>query len=200
MAEQKAPPIDRPLSRSYLREFSGWSTAYPPAISEPTSLRIMENISITREGAASIRPGMRSILSEDLFLTSAYGEKVVGSFEHFFLNDGRKAFLFAVRKSTNKIGFRVAAYNKTSARYELKTLPEAGFVIPQGEESLSFTEDTTYVRYVQIDNKIIALSNEGEDMRIFWVGEHKKAKRVQSLPFPEWSSSSMLKIVHPSHT
>ena len=199
MAEQKAPPIDRPLSRSYLREFSGWSTAYPPAISEPTSLRIMENISITREGAASIRPGMRSILSEDVFLTSAYGEKVVGSFEHFFLNDGRKAFLFAVRKSTNKIGFRVAAYNKTSARYELKTLPEAGFVIPQGEESLSFTEDTTYVRYVQIDNKIIALSNEGEDMRIFWVGEHKKAKRVQSLPFPEWLPSSMLKIVHPSH-
>ena len=119
MAEQKAPPIDRPLSRSYLREFSGWSTAYPPAISEPTSLRIMENISITREGAASIRPGMRSILSEDLFLTSAYGEKVVGSFEHFFLNDGRKAFLFAVRKSTNGIDAFNATGRICSASYRV---------------------------------------------------------------------------------
>ena len=30
-------PIDRPLSRAYLREFTGWSTAYPPGLSEPTS-------------------------------------------------------------------------------------------------------------------------------------------------------------------
>lgn len=53
-------PIDRPLSKAYLREFTGWSTAYPPGLSDPTSLRQMENAWITREGAAAIRPGMRS--------------------------------------------------------------------------------------------------------------------------------------------
>lgn len=52
-------PIDRPLSRAYLRQFSGWSTAYPPGISEPTSLRIMENVMINRDGSVGIRPGLR---------------------------------------------------------------------------------------------------------------------------------------------
>jgi len=44
VAEKKTPaPIDRPLSRAYLREFTGWSTAYAPGLSDPTSLRVMEN-------------------------------------------------------------------------------------------------------------------------------------------------------------
>ena len=50
MAKQTiAAPIDRPLSRAYLRKFTGWSTAYPPGMSDPTSLRVMHNCSITAD-------------------------------------------------------------------------------------------------------------------------------------------------------
>ena len=52
-------PIDRPLSRAYLREFSGWSTAHPPGLSEPTSLRTMENMQVNRDGSLRVRPGLR---------------------------------------------------------------------------------------------------------------------------------------------
>ena len=38
---QTPPPIDKPLARAYLRKFTGWSTAYPPGTSDPTSLRVM---------------------------------------------------------------------------------------------------------------------------------------------------------------
>ena len=77
-------PIDRPLSKAYLREFDGWSTAYPPGISEPNSLRLMENVWITREGACSIRPGLRSILGPNIFLTTTHSQTMVGDFEHFY--------------------------------------------------------------------------------------------------------------------
>ena len=73
MAKQTiAAPIDRPLSRAYLRKFTGWSTAYPPGMSDPTSLRVMHNCSITADGALRIRPGMRSV-----FITPADGEIVL---------------------------------------------------------------------------------------------------------------------------
>ena len=97
------PPIDRPLSKAYLREFKGWSTAYPPGISDPTSLRIMENILITREGAARVRPALRSVLTQDRWLDSTEGLTMVGGFEHFFLNDGRKALLFAAKRESDGV-------------------------------------------------------------------------------------------------
>src|SRR5690349_5853427 len=54
-----AAPIDRPLARAYQREFSGWSTAYPPGVSEPTSQRILENMMVNRDGTLRLRPGLR---------------------------------------------------------------------------------------------------------------------------------------------
>ena len=60
-----APPIDRPLSRAYLREFTGWSTAYSPGLSDPTSLRTMENSYVTRNGALAVRPVMQLSLAFD---------------------------------------------------------------------------------------------------------------------------------------
>ena len=79
-------PIDRPLSRAYLREFTGWSTAYSPGLSDPTSLRTMENCYVTRNGALAVRPGLRRMLE---------WPDIVGSFEAFFLADGSKAILYA---------------------------------------------------------------------------------------------------------
>ena len=84
------PPIDRPLSKAYLRKFGGWSTAYAPGLSEPTSLRILENMQVTREGAVAVRPALRSILTENQWLTTNFQSTMVGGFERFFLSDGRK--------------------------------------------------------------------------------------------------------------
>ena len=156
MAEKKTPPpIDRPLSKAYLREFMGWSTAYPPGLSDPTSVRTMENILITREGGARVRPALRSVLPEDFWLPYNYGAEMVGGWEHFFLNDGRKALLFAVRQG-NEVGFRVAVYNSAEKCYDIEplTAPGIDFNIPQGESELNFTNATTFVKYLQIDNKI----------------------------------------------
>ncbi len=44
-------PIDKPLQKAYLREFTGWSSVYPPGNSEPTSCRLMENVMIKRNGS-----------------------------------------------------------------------------------------------------------------------------------------------------
>ena len=201
MADKKSlpAPIDRPLSRAYLREFTGWSTAYPPGLSDPTSLRLMENIFITREGAAAIRPGLRSVLTKDVFLSKNFGITLVGSFEHFYTNDGRKALLFATRETDNSVFFRAALYNPGTQRFDVKSLTDVGleFDIPQGQATLSFSAATTYVRYVQIDNKIFAMSNAGEAIRIFWVGNEKKARKIVGLTRPTWSSDDKLTVCHP---
>lgn len=178
-------PIDRPLSKAYLREFTGWSTAYAPGLSDPTSLRVMENCWITREGALAIRPALRSVLPEGNWVTTNYNARIIGSFESFFLNDGTKALLFATREASGQVIFRVAKYNGTG--YEIITLEEAGF-----SGSASFSSQTTYVRYLQIDNKVFALAdspNENDTARIFYVGAEKKIVEPEEITVPEWDSS-----------
>ncbi len=197
MAEKKiTPPIDRPLSKAYLRGFTGWSTEYPPGLSEPNSLRIMENVWISREGAARIRPGLNSIFKPDVFLSTP----CVGSFEHFWLNDGSKAILFAVRETNDTVGFRVGKYEADNHTYAILTLAEAGFEVPQGESELRFSETTAYVRYLQIDNKIVALSDAGEPMRLFYVGTTKRARKVQEISRPSWAVADKPRVVHPDPT
>lgn len=188
-------PIDRPLSRAYLREFTGWSTAFPPGLSDPTSLRQMENIWTTREGAAAIRPGMRSIFPDGVWLTT----DVVGGFEHFWLDDGRRALLFAVREAGGTVGFRVGVYDSALDRFEVQALVSAdtNFQIPQGYATLSFTAATTYVRYLQIDNKIFALSDADEPLRLFTVGATKTARKMVRISRPNWNTTDKLTIRHP---
>ena len=201
MAGKKSTPapIDRPLSKAYLREFTGWSTAYPPGLSDPTSLREMENVQITREGAARIRPALRSVLPADTWLDSNYSSTMVGGFEHFFLNDGTKALLFAARQSSGVVAFKVAAYNTTTHRFDIKNLTDSGvgFSIPQGGAVLNFSNATTFVKYLQIDNKIFALSDAGEDLRLFSVGATKSARKITPLTRPNWDSADTLTVVHP---
>lgn len=193
------PPIDRPLSKAYLRQFSGWSTAYPPGMSDPTSLRLMENVQVTREGAIRTRPALRSVLTADTWLDANYDSTMVGGFEHFFLNDGTKALLFAARQASGIVGFKVAVYNVATMRFDIKNLTDAGieFDIPQGEAVLNFSNATKFVKYLQIDNKILALSDAGEDLRMFNVGATKRARKVTSITVPEWDSSDVLTVVHP---
>lgn len=196
-------PIDRPLSRAYLRQFLGWSTAYPPGASEPASLRLMENVMINRDGSVRIRPGLRYINYRTppntvgpVFGTSDYPQlSVIGAHEPFFLNDGSKAYLYAVREPSGGIGFRVLAF--IGSTQVIKTLAEADFFMPQGEASLKFTWKTTYVKYLQIDNNIFALSNAGEELRLFAVGTNKVAKRMNSINRPQWSVQDKLTVVHP---
>lgn len=168
--KQPKAPIDNPLARSYLREFSGWSTAYPPGMSDPTSVRTMENIYITREGAARVRPGIRSVFTENWWLGNS-GETIVGSFEHFIDTDtGQIALLFAVRGSGGTVNFRVVRYNSSTQRFD--DLPG---VFP----SITFSSATTFVKYLQIDNKILALSNDPDEPAIlFNVGATKSARKI----------------------
>ena len=192
-------PIDRPLAKAYLRQFQGWSTAYPPGLSDPTSLRIMENVQVTREGAVRTRPALRSVLTLNTWLDANYDARMVGGYEHFFLNDGRKALLFAARNNTGIVSFKVAVYNSATSRFDILPLsdPAVNFSIPQGESILNFSSATTFVKYLQIDNKIFALSDAGEDLRLFNVGATKAARKVVPITVPAWDTASALTIVHP---
>ncbi len=193
MAEKKiAAPIDRPLSRAYLREFTGWSTAYAPGLSDPTSLRIMENCWITREGALAVRPALRSVFPDGNWITTNFNARIVGSFETFFLNDGGKALLFATKETTGIVSFKVAAYNYTTDEYEVQTLADSEF-----EGTTQFSEQCMYVRYIQIDNKIFALpdsTNPADTVRIFYVGNEKKVVTPQEITHPQWSTGEALTV------
>lgn len=191
-------PIDRPLSKAYLREFAGWSTAYPPGLSEPNSIRVMENVQVTRDGAARVRPGLRS------YMRTKSPLPIVGSHELFYTTNG-KAYLVAVRETVDVgtgtereiVGFRVIGPDD-SGTIVMRTLAAAGFTLPAGSNVIAFTSATTYVRYLQIDNKIFALSNAPEGMLMFWVGEEKKAKKLQSITRPDWTTADKLTAMQPS--
>lgn len=190
MATKKSTPapIDRPLSRAYLREFAGWSTAYAPGLSDPTTLSTMENCYVTREGALAVRPALRSVFAANNWVTTNLNARIIGSFETFFLNNGTKALLFAIREAGGFVSFRVAVEGASS--YEIITLAAAGFA---GDESaMRFTGDTKYVRYLQIDNKVLALpdsTNPNDTVRIFYVGATKKLVRPRAITRPAWSAA-----------
>lgn len=206
-------PIDRPLSKAYLREFSGWSTAYPPGLSDPTSLRIMENVMINKDGSARIRPGLKYLsyttLPDDDVDPAVVGvgmfEPLVGTHETFFLNDGTKAYLFAVRETveidsvdTEVVGFRVLIPDiDGSLVYELDA-PEIGFTLPDVPTDICFSSSTTYVKYLQVNNRIFALSNNGEPMRYFDVGDVKMAKRLSTIMRPDWVPADKLTVINPT--
>lgn len=179
-----AAPIDRPLSRAYLRQFKGWSTAYPPGLSDPASLRTMKNMLVNRDGSLRIRPGIRNLFR------LAPGLQMVGSFEAFYLNDGRKAYLFAVRdKVTRYISFRVATKLPGDNHLTPVTLNDGGLGFdisrwPDVVNGPSVGSGVTYIKYVQIDNKIIALCNNGHPCIVFHVGATKSVPLTIMLPQP----------------
>ena len=203
MATKKAgppAPIDKPLSSSYLKEFHGWSTAYPPGISDPSSLRVAENVMVTRDGALRIRPALQNVLNQQYSLNTGNGDDlgIVGSFEQFFVTADAtytgKAFLFAVRGSVT-VNFRAALQRKSDSLYDVKLLTNAavGFSgsIP------TFSLDTTFIKYLQIDNKILALSDAGDPVAMFKVGTTKTAKSVSPTGLSVPAEDQLLIVRHP---
>lgn len=203
--KQTPPPIDRPLSRAYLRNFTGWSTAYPPGLSDPTSCRQMENMFVTRDKGLSVRPGLRYMsyldtpdvdpLNNDV-PGVAFDRPLVGELEPFYLTGGTKALLFAVREVDQSVGFRVLIMDRPDKT--VFSLEEAGFFIPQGTATLNFSSATKHVTYLQIDNRILAMSDAGELLRYFTVGTERVAKALSPITTPKWEDADKPVIVHPS--
>lgn len=148
MADTIAPPIDRPLNKTYLQGFTGWSTAFGPALAEDSSMRQMENVLIGRDGSACVRPAMRLMFDEH----ADPSVQLIGSFEQFYGVAG-KQILYALRDlDDGLIYFETRVY--VNGKYMDPELPG---------NAPTFHKDTTYVRYLQIDNRIYCLSNSGED-------------------------------------
>jgi hypothetical protein len=158
----------------------------------------MENVQVTREGAARVRPGLRS------YMRTKSPLPIVGSHEIFYTPNG-KAYLVAVRETVDVgtadereiVGFRVIGEDATG-EIVMGTLAEFDFEVPADPNVLSFTAATTYVKYLQIDNKIFALSNAPEGMLMFWVGAEKKAKKLSSITRPAWNTADKLTVVQPN--
>lgn len=219
MAEKKkvAPPIDRPLSKAYLRSFTGWSTAYPPGLSDPTSCRVMENMLVDRNGGLMLRPGLRyasytntpnlvdtekhhygtalAHIDETAPMSTIEGREMVGTLEPFYLHNGTRAYLFAVRETDGTVGFRVLSFSNLHDM--VQSITASGLICPQGEETVRFSPATKYVSYVQIDNRILAMSDAGESVLLFFVGGQKLAKRLNTINVPEWKDEQKPVVRHP---
>ena len=156
MAGKQGPPapIDNPLGSSYLRGFDGWSTAYPPELSSPTSVRQMNNLLVTDGGALRIRPGLRFIDEPVTF--SAGMTSFVGDFETFPITTTRRGLFTAVRHSD---GVRFAYFVERADGLFEEREPDLDSVDPATipNWSLPLPSGVTYIRYLSIDNKVIAL-------------------------------------------
>ena len=186
------PRPDQPLASSYARGFDGWSTAYPPELSAPTTLRQMENVYITPENAVKIRPGLRSVFTENYWLGDE-GLSIVGGFEHFMATPEKKGLLLAVRHEDRSITFKTFVENLETGRFD------PADIFP-GLENIVLPTSVRFVRYLQIDNKILALpSDSNYGAVLFFVGATKRVKDLPSegLSIPNWSDAHKLEVVHP---
>ena len=163
MAEKKqAPaPIDRPLSRAFLRQFIGWSTEFPPGASEPNSLRTMEDALVSRDGALCIRPGMKSWTTPRSSWTF-WGEEMsfVSSLEPFYLNSGELAYLAALKDETSGYTTLATLRKNVTGLYHPEPLFNVFTPKDQRFNAAAYGgAGVEYVRFVQIDNKVVALWN-----------------------------------------
>ena len=195
MAKAGPPaPIDRPLASAYLRGFDGWSTAYPPELSQPSTLRKMENMYVTPESALRIRPGLRSAFQEDYWVTGD-NYVIVGGYEHFMATDTLKGILLAVRDvELNEIEFRTFIENPITARFD----PIVGLI--PGLEDVRYPGRITFIKYLQIDNKILVLPNDPTAGTVLvYAGADKSVKVVpiEGLTRPNFDEPDKLQVVHP---
>jgi hypothetical protein len=128
----------------------------------------------------------------------AVDKKLIGGQEPFYTATGEKALLFAVREADETVGWRAILFSGSTTVVHTLTSNKIGFSIPQGEAVLNFSKATTHVEYLQIDNKIIAMSDAGESIRIFFVGAEKVAKKINSIERPQWADGDKLVVVHPN--
>lgn len=190
-----AQPIDRPLSRAYLREFSGWSTAYSPGLSEPTSLKEMRNCYVTREGALAVRPGLRSIFSRQTGADVLGGEQLRGSFETFYTPAGERAILYTT-SSSGQAKLRGATYNAAEGNYLPRSLSQLGFTGETGDSKF-IPGSIDYMRYLQIDNKIFCMPLGSAQPLIAYVGETRKIIQPSTLALPGYRPDRALSVYVP---
>ena len=185
--KQKTPaPIDRPLSRAYLREFTGWSNEFTPGLSDPSSLRIMENLEITSEGAAKIRPGLQPLRTagyngynvlEPLPGTLA----IISKFELYYDESGNELYLCALSSIALNGWAQHVTFGVFDPRLATISVMDEDHFEGADDSAHRFSAATTRVTFLQLDNKIVALSDAGEDAIIFWVGETKKVERFREV-------------------
>lgn len=197
MAQMKIQaPIDRPLSKAYLREFKGWSTAYPPGMSDPASLRVMHNCVVDADMGLRIRPGLRAVLNPAH--AEALPGPIIGSFEHFWYASGIKGLLFAIKRSDNNtVEFRIAKWNTVTSQFDIETTNS------RFGGSVTLSSFTTYVKWVQINNKVFALpesSDEDDTWVIFDVASESGVRvfQPQNIARPEWSAADKPVPVQPA--
>ena len=160
----------------------------------------MENLLVNRDGSIRVRPGLRHLATEwNGAYWAPFSQPIIGSHEAFYLNDGSLAYLVAVREAgepgEDVVTFRVIVVTPLG-EHHVQSLTEAGFSVPAGVDTLTLPSTTTYVKYLQIDNKILALSN-GNALRYFDVGTTKIAKTLQSIDRPEWTVEDKCSVVKP---
>ena len=157
----------------------------------------MENIQIGRDNSAQIRPALRPIMPAN---TLNVGEEIVGGFEHFYLADGTKALLYAKRLLDNTI--RLCVIKETNSTdptwgtfYEhINWATAMNPVITQ----ITFSEQTKYVRYLQIDNRIFILPNSpnpADHLQIIDVGVNKSILHTNPITVPAFNKK--LDVYHP---
>ncbi len=197
MASPKVqPPIDRPLSKAYLREFKGWSTAYPPGMSDPASLRTMHNCVVDSDMGLRIRPGLRAVLNPEH--AAALPGPILGSFEHFWYSSGVKGLLFAVR-AAEAVEFRVAKWNAAGGRFDIETTDT------RFSAEVTLSTDTTYVKWVQINNRVFALAettNDEDTWVVFDVASESGVRvfQPQDIDRPAWTTADRPVVTAPDDT
>jgi hypothetical protein len=166
----------------------------------------MENVMVDRNGAVAVRPGLRYLSYEDspdmdptddAYPGLASPLPLVGGQEPFYTLSGEKALLFGVREVDGSVGFRAILMTDPFAVVFGLEDPAIGFTIPQGTANMNFSEATTHVEYLQINNRIIAMSDAGEDIRVFFVGLEKVAKRMSNVSVPDWTDADKLTAIQP---
>ena len=174
MAGKQGPPapIDNPLGSSYLRGFDGWSTAYPPELSSPTSVRQMRNLLVTDAGGLRIRPGLRFI-NKPLNFTGDVSS-FVGDFETFPISNTTRGMITAVRVPA---GVRFVYFEEQPDGFFEEKIP----ALDPNQPSVMYhwtnplPSSVTYIRYLSIDNKVIALPDHpAVGAVVFHVGNPSK--------------------------
>lgn len=174
----------------------------------------MRDVQIGRDGSARVRPALRSAFVQDVWFipdTSPqvtfptvnpwFDGEIVGSFETFFGTDGGRYILFGVKlwlsdASHTVVAFMISKYDKTLHRFGVPVLASTYFTGMFGLDS--FDGDLQVLRYLQIDNKIMVLSDTQSPPRIFHVGENPRYELPQSLTRPDWNTADSPSIVHPA--
>lgn len=188
-------PVDRPVQSAYLREFKGWSTAYPPGMSDSASLRVMHNCLVDVDLGLRIRPGLRGVVNPEH--AEALPGPIIGSFEHFWYSGGVKGLLFAIKRDdTGIVEFRVAKWNHVTKLFDIET------TLSRFSGTVTLSDETTYIKWVQINNTVFALpesTDDGDTWVLFNVADTSGTRVFQpkDITIPDWSAAHRPTVVCP---